>query len=66
MRLSVSHHLHIEMVLMLPALELLGWIRGCNTFVSKTVFKKKRKTTTITKKHPFSQQAKTVHCSLLL
>lgn len=65
MRLSVSHHLHIEMVLMLPALELLGWIRGCNTFVSKTVFKKK-KTTTTTKKHPFSQQAKTVHCSLLL
>lgn len=42
MRLSVSHHLHIEMVLMLPALELLGWIRGCNTFVSKTVFKKKK------------------------
>jgi len=30
------------MELMLPALELLGWIRGCNTFVSKTVFKKKK------------------------
>lgn len=52
MRLSVSHHLHIEMVLMLPALELLGWIRGCNTFVSKTVFKKKKKNNNNNQKTP--------------